>query len=43
MQLLTAFEFQDHDAHIAAHMAFMAIKNGSNQSTSICIDAITHI
>ena len=24
MQLLTAFEFQDHDAHIAAHMAFMA-------------------
>ena len=23
MQLLTAFEFQDHDAHIAAHMAFM--------------------
>ena len=43
MQLLTAFEFQDHDAHIAAHMAFMAIKNGSNQSTSICIDTITHI
>ena len=24
MKLLTAFEFQDHDAHIAAHMAFMA-------------------
>jgi hypothetical protein len=24
MQLLTAFEYQDHDAHIAAHMAFMA-------------------
>jgi hypothetical protein len=24
MQLLTAFEFQDHDAHISAHMAFMA-------------------
>ena len=24
MQLLTAFEFQDHDAHIAAHTAFMA-------------------
>jgi hypothetical protein len=24
MQLLTAFEFQDHDAHIAAHSAFMA-------------------
>ena len=24
MQLLTAFEFQDHDAHIQAHMAFMA-------------------
>jgi len=23
MQLLTAFEFQDHDAHLAAHMAFM--------------------
>ena len=23
MQFLTAFEFQDHDAHIAAHMAFM--------------------
>jgi len=23
MQLLTAFEFQDHDAHIAAHTAFM--------------------
>ena len=23
MKLLTAFEFQDHDAHIAAHMAFM--------------------
>ena len=23
MQLLTVFEFQDHDAHIAAHMAFM--------------------
>jgi len=23
MQLLTAFEFQDHDAHIAAHSAFM--------------------
>ncbi|HUU86697.1 MAG TPA: hypothetical protein VMX17_02995 [Candidatus Glassbacteria bacterium] len=23
MQYLTAFEFQDHDAHIAAHMAFM--------------------
>ena len=22
MKLLTAFEFQDHDAHIAAHMAF---------------------
>ena len=26
MQLLTAFEFQDHDAHIAAHMAFMATR-----------------
>ena len=25
MKLLTAFEFQEHDAHIAAHMAFMAI------------------
>ena len=24
MKLLVAFEFQDHDAHIAAHMAFMA-------------------
>ena len=24
MKLLTAFEFQDHDAHISAHMAFMA-------------------
>jgi hypothetical protein len=24
MKLLTAFEYQDHDAHIAAHMAFMA-------------------
>ena len=24
MKLLTAFEFQDHDAHIAAHSAFMA-------------------
>ena len=24
MQLLTAFEFQDHDAHIAAHTTFMA-------------------
>ena len=24
MKLLTAFEFQDHDAHIGAHMAFMA-------------------
>ena len=24
MRLLVAFEFQDHDAHIAAHMAFMA-------------------
>jgi len=24
MQLLTAFEFQDHDAHIAAHTSFMA-------------------
>jgi len=23
MKLLTAFEFQDHDAHLAAHMAFM--------------------
>src|SRR6056300_72925 len=23
MQLLTAFQFQDHEAHIAAHMAFM--------------------
>jgi hypothetical protein len=23
MQLLTAFEFQDHDAHLQAHMAFM--------------------
>ena len=23
MRLLTAFEFQDHDAHLAAHMAFM--------------------
>ena len=23
MQLLTAFEFQDHDAHLTAHMAFM--------------------
>ena len=23
MQLLTAFEFQDHDAHIAAHSAFI--------------------
>ena len=23
MKLLTVFEFQDHDAHIAAHMAFM--------------------
>ena len=23
MKLLTAFEFQDHDAHIAAHTAFM--------------------
>ena len=23
MQLLTAFEFQDHDAHLATHMAFM--------------------
>src|SRR6056300_65638 len=23
MQLLTAFEFQDHDAHLSAHMAFM--------------------
>ena len=23
MRLLTAFEFQDHDAHIAAHTAFM--------------------
>ena len=26
MKLLTAFEFQDHDAHIAAHMAFMATR-----------------
>jgi hypothetical protein len=26
MRLLTAFEFQDHDAHIAAHMAFMATR-----------------
>ena len=26
MQLLTAFEFQDHDAHISAHMAFMATR-----------------
>ena len=26
MGLLTAFEFQDHDAHIAAHMAFMATR-----------------
>ena len=26
MQLLTAFEFQDHDAHIATHMAFMATR-----------------
>jgi len=26
MQLLTAFEFQDQDAHIAAHMAFMATR-----------------
>ena len=26
MQLLTVFEFQDHDAHIAAHMAFMATR-----------------
>ena len=26
MQLLTAFEFQDHDAHIQAHMAFMATR-----------------
>ena len=24
MKLLVAFEFQDHDAHIAAHMAFMS-------------------
>jgi hypothetical protein len=24
MQLLTAFEFQDHDAHLATHMAFMS-------------------
>ena len=24
MQLMTAFEFQDHDAHIAAHTTFMA-------------------
>src|SRR5210317_1611916 len=23
MRLLTAFEFQDHDAHLSAHMAFM--------------------
>ena len=23
MKFATAFEFQDHDAHIAAHMAFM--------------------
>ena len=23
MKLLTAFEFQEHDAHLAAHMAFM--------------------
>ena len=26
MRLLTAFEFQDHDAHISAHMAFMATR-----------------
>ena len=26
MKLLTAFEMQDHDAHIAAHMAFMATR-----------------
>ena len=26
MKLLTVFEFQDHDAHIAAHMAFMATR-----------------
>jgi len=26
MQILTAFEFQDHDAHIQAHMAFMATR-----------------
>ena len=26
MKLLTAFEFQDHDAHISAHMAFMATR-----------------
>tara|TARA_R100000664_G_scaffold10132_1_gene16782 strand:+ start:1105 stop:3429 length:2325 start_codon:yes stop_codon:yes gene_type:complete len=26
MKLLVAFEFQDHDAHIAAHMAFMATR-----------------
>ena len=26
MRLLTAFEFQDHDAHIAAHMAFVATR-----------------
>ena len=26
MKLLTAFELQDHDAHIAAHMAFMATR-----------------
>ena len=26
MRLLTAFAFQDHDAHISAHMAFMATR-----------------
>ena len=43
MQLLTAFEFQDHDAHIAAHMAFMASRMVQINPQGICIDAITHI
>jgi hypothetical protein len=42
MQLLTVFEFQDHDAHLQAHMAFMQSRMVQINPQVYAFTAITH-